>query len=657
MNARHSMFLGFLVCLMADASTAAECPGATRQTTPIGDVRLGAARLEARKAEFIVCGQVTIRLGDLPDDPGNFYIQDATGGISVMVADPPKFLYGQWVRVSGHLHSLPTEEPEVHAQTWEVAGPGRMPPPRKVNLRDVASGKMDGWHVSVAGTVAKMSTSEVRDDLVLSDGRQTAEAYSRHSRGQPTLNPEITPIGSRVEVTGVAIPTSRASASRVRMRGSQDVLLIEKPPYFPTRAGKMAAGSFALFTLIGAAWIVALRRSVRRQTAEIRTLLERTQEASRLKSEFLANISHEIRTPLHGVIGLQQMVLEGQIPDRPRHYLQLANQASTHLLALLNDVLDLSAIERGAVVAAAELMAPAEVLRESSEMFGAVASNKKLALEVRDLGLPATVRGDALRLKQVLMNLVNNSIKFTSEGSVIVTGWGVKESSAWRLYVEVSDTGIGIPEDQQGHIFEAFRQADGSIRRQYGGSGLGLAIAARLVGIMGGTISVRSQPGQGSVFHFEILCGHAQPHEVGEELDKTGKAVGRHLRLLLVEDNRLNQIVATSLLEKDGHSVEVAENGLRALAAHSRSKYDAILMDVQMPEMDGLSATREIRNREVNVSRTPILALTAHSSSEDHQTCAEAGMDAVLSKPFSPEQLRDALSRIVPAATAPIVGR
>ena len=198
----------------------------------------------------------------------------------------------------------------------------------------------------------------------------------------------------------------------------------------------------------------------------------------RLKSEFLANISHEIRTPLHGIIGLQQMVLEDPIPDRPRHFLQLANQASTHLLALLNDVLDLSAIDRGAVGVAEELMEPAQVMRDATEMFGAVASNKGLALEVRDLGLPATVRGDALRLKQVLMNLVSNAVKFTDEGSVTVTGWGTREGPAWRLFFEVSDTGIGIPVDQQAHIFEEFRQADGSIRRQYGGSGLGLALAA-----------------------------------------------------------------------------------------------------------------------------------------------------------------------------------
>jgi signal transduction histidine kinase/ActR/RegA family two-component response regulator len=527
-----------------------------------------------------------------------------------------------------------------------------MPPPKKANLGDVANGKLDGWHVSVEGTVAKISTSDIRDNLVLTDGGQTADAYSRHAEGQMTLNPELAPIGSRVEVSGVVIPTSSASVSRVRMRGSQDILLIETPPYFSTRAGRMAAGSIALVVLLGVAWIMALRRAVRRQTAEIRTLLERTQEASRLKSEFLANISHEIRTPLHGVIGLQQMVLEDPIPDRPRHFLQLANHASTHLLALLNDVLDLSAIDRGAVGVAEEPMEPVKVMRDATEMFGAVASNKGLALEVRDLGLPATVMGDALRLKQVLMNLVSNAAKFTDEGSVTVTGWGKREGPAWRLFFEVSDTGIGIPEDQQKHIFEEFRQADGSIRRQYGGSGLGLALAARLAGIMGGAISVRSRPGKGSVFHVEILCGDARTQSAGQEPEDPGEAMGRHLRLLLVEDNRLNQIVATSLLEKDGHSVEVAENGLRALAAHSQSKFDAILMDVQMPEMDGLAATREIRSRELNGQRTPILALTAHSCIENRQTCTEAGMDAVLSKPFSPEQLRDALSRIVPAPPA-----
>lgn len=649
------MLRGSLVCILANVGAAGECPGAGDAVVAIAAVKRDAAGLEARKAEVSICGQVTIRPGDLPDDVGTFYIQDSTGGISVVAESPTRFSYGQWVRVKGRIGTLSTKEVEVSARTWEVAGPGRMPFPKRVSLAEAASGSVDGWHVSVVGLVKKTSSNDVRNELVLSDGVHEAGAYSRRARGQPPLVAESLAIGARVEIRGVVIPTASATKSRVRIRGPQDVLLVARPPFITTRNGQMAAASVALFVLIGGVWILALRRAVRRQTAEIRQLLEKAQEASRLKSEFLANISHEIRTPLHGAIGLQQLVLEEPLPERPRHYLELANKASTHLLALLNDVLDLSAIDSGAVTVAEEPMAPAQVLCEANEIFGAVASSKNLTLEVRDLGLPSMVSGDALRVKQVLMNLVSNAIKFTDEGTVTVTGWGKKEGPAWRLCFEVSDTGVGIPEDQQMHIFEEFRQADGSIRRQYGGSGLGLALAARLAGIMGGTITVRSQPGKGSVFHVEILCGIARTQGTGEEPDESGKTMGRHLRLLLVEDNRLNQIVATRLLEKDGHSVELAENGLRALAAHSRSKYDAILMDVQMPEMDGISATREIRTREIDGSRTPILALTANSCSDDHQTYTEAGMDAVLSKPFSPDQLRDALARIVPATGADYV--
>jgi len=644
--AARILICGLMASLQAAVGAGSVCPAAGRNVSPIVEIKHNARSLEAGGSEVTVCGQVTMRPGELPDDPDNFYIQDSTGGISVVKKNCPRMSYGQWILVKGNVRLFRTGETEIRAEESEFAGPGRMPAARRVSLNDVNQGKVDGWHVTVAGVVTKLSRSGTRDDLVLSAGGVTGEAYTRRRDGVEMPVEDIVEIGSRVEVSGVAIPTESAAASRVRFRSRQDILLVERPPFFTTKNGRGLLAASLLAALISGLWILALRGSVRRQTAEIRALLHKAEEASRLKSEFLANISHEIRTPLHGVIGLQKMALDEPVPERPRHYLELANQASTHLLALLSDLHDLAAIDKGAIGISEEPMSPGETLKEACGMFAAAAASKGLRLEARDLGLPCKVTGDPIRLKQVLVNLVNNAVKFTPAGSVTVAGRSERVQSGWRLKFAIEDTGIGMPAEQQKHIFEEFRQADGSIRRRYGGTGLGLALCSRLVGLMGGAISVHSQPGKGSVFSFELLCGEVRQQEAEAGVRTDGPRPTSQLKLLLVEDNRLNQMVATSFLLKDGHSVEVAENGLQALAAYSRASYDAILMDLQMPLMDGLTAAKEIRSRESAGSRVPILALTAHTHGEDRDALADAGVDAVLSKPFSPDQLREALSRI-----------
>lgn len=652
MRPRCPIYASSLVLLAVAGVSAQVCPAGGSVVSPIDQIRRQAAALRTSNRPVAVCGQVTLRPGDLPDNPANFYIQDATGGLSILVPKAEKYDYGQWILVRGTITSLTTEEPELAASHHSLAGPGRMPAPKRVLLEDLARGRHDGLHVAVVGTVSKLYTSPVRDDIVLQDGGHEAEAYARRLRGAPVVLPDIVPIGSRVEIRGVAMPASSATMSRVRMRGPQDLLLLESPAFILTRAGQISAGVALLAALLVAAWIWSLRRSVHSKTAEIRGLLERAEEASRLKSEFLANVSHEIRTPLHGVIGLQDMALRESMDPGIRRYLELSNQASRHLLSLLNDVLDLAAVDRGAIQVHFEPVSPARVMRDAAGMFTASASSKSLKVVIEDLGLPTRVMGDGMRLTQVLANLVNNAVKFTERGSVRVSGGGRREGGGWRLNFEVADTGIGIQPADQKRIFEEFRQADGSIRRQYGGSGLGLALSARLVALMDGSISVESQPGRGSTFRFDILCPSCPGEGAGPPASGHGISAARQLRLLLVEDNRLNQIVALKLLERDGHSVEIAENGLAALAAFSRSDYDAILMDIQMPGLDGLSTAREIRKRESTGERIPILALTAHTGGDESGGYAEAGMDGVLSKPFSPDQLREALARVARNAPA-----
>lgn len=633
------------------------CPAPNSgELAAIGEVRKAASGGMPSQAKVRFCGQITIRPGDLPDDPDNFYIQDATGGVSVISKKPPKFSYGTWVLVEGKPRSLDTIEPEIEASKVSYAGPGRMPQPRIASAGEVRSGKLDGWHVSVTGRVVQLSTNEIRDDLVLSDGSGAAEAYCRRPRGTPVLVADLTPIGAHVEIRGVVLPTSSGVFSRIRFRNPQDVLLIAKPGLFETPKGRFAALMALFCVLAGTGWIVTLRRSVKRQTAEIRKLLDVAEEAARLKSEFVANMSHEIRTPLHAVIGLQQMALDEDSAERRRIYLEQANNASTHLLALLNNVLDLAALDRDAAAISQERMSPAQILLEAIGMFEVAAEARGLKLECVDGGLPEEVFGDPIRVKQILVNLLSNAVKFTSEGSITVRASAESEPDEWRLRFEVADTGIGIAGEHLQEIFEEFRQADGSVRRNFGGSGLGLALATRLVQMMGGKLEVESREGHGSTFRFDIRCGKICNHEalVADRRENVKDAAG--LNLLLVEDNRLNQVVAIRLLEKDGHRVQVAENGLMALAAYAESRFDAILMDVQMPVMDGLSAVREIRRMEAPGAHVPILAMTAHTSGHDRRACEAAGMDGMLSKPFNADQLRMALQKLMAAPAGDLTG-
>jgi signal transduction histidine kinase/streptogramin lyase len=387
---------------------------------------------------------------------------------------------------------------------------------------------------------------------------------------------------------------------------------------------------------------------VEQQNQEIERLLTEAQQASRLKSEFLANMSHEIRTPMNGILGMTDLVLTTPLNEEQRDYLDTARLSATSLLTILNDVLDFSKIEAGRLDLNPIDFSLRQCVAETCKMLRIGAVERGLVLECQvDASVPDNVVGDPDRLRQTLFNLIGNAVKFTAKGGVYLT---VDDDGSMGeigiLRFAVRDTGIGIPRDKQQLIFEAFRQADGSTTRKYGGTGLGLAISSRLVEMMGGAIQVESEVGRGSTFSFTSRFGiapmvGAKPTHAGslknmlEASLGDGEAPPVSLRILLAEDNLVNQRLAMRLLERRGHRVEIASSGREAIDLLELERFDLILMDLQMPDMDGLEATAMIREREKQRGgRTPIVALTAYTMKGDRERCLEAGMDNYINKPI-----------------------
>jgi PAS domain S-box-containing protein len=371
--------------------------------------------------------------------------------------------------------------------------------------------------------------------------------------------------------------------------------------------------------------------------------------ASEAKSRFLSVMSHEIRTPLAGVLGTLDLLDRGPLSDDQRELSRLALKSGQALLAILNDVLDFSKIEARGVSLSAEPFDAALVAREVRELFLAQAQQKGLALSVEAPAGPVWVVGDVMRMRQVLSNLVGNAVKFTPHGQVRLTLAAQADGTMARLGAAVVDTGVGIPSDRVPLLFQPFVQADSSITRRYGGTGLGLAISHRLVDGMGGRLQVESTEGQGTRFWFELalpLATRAAPDGAMELREEETRAVAG-LRLLVAEDNPVNQLVLSRVLQRLGCSVSVVDNGEVALQRLQVGVFDAVLMDLQMPVLDGLEATRRIRALGGPLARLPIVALTANAFAEDRAACIAAGMTDFLAKPVHESQLVRTLNAVM----------
>ncbi|MGA3258712.1 MAG: response regulator [Bryobacteraceae bacterium] len=605
----------------------------------------------------------------LASPSGPSYLEDSGAGVKIVNHARMDLRAGDVVDVLGFAHPG-SFSPEMRDAQVSLVERGAAPSPTSITVDEALEGGYDSKLVTIDAAVVDQLRTSSQNTVMLQVGGNLFNATLDHGRMPPLDR------GSIVRVTGVCSVVAEGNlAYRIpksfglALRSPGDIAVVRSAPWWTPGRLLAVLGSMAALLLAVLSWVAILRHKVAMQTAVIRKKLQQeellkqaAEVANRTKSEFLANMSHEIRTPLNGILGFAGLMAESELTGTQREHNEAVRSSAENLLA--------SRVEAGRIELESLDFSIRKCVKAAVVSVEPLLAEKGLATSVQiDDDVPDWVRGDPHRLRQILLNLLGNAVKFTVAGGISVrvslapkqdaAAVGSNGSAARRqIQFAVSDTGIGVPEAQRELIFQPFRQADGSVTRRFGGTGLGLAISQKLVVIMGGRMWLESAEGQGSTLFFTAPLPPGKTTAENEErgLEAKGSSPAepppqQPLSILVAEDNLVNQLLMRTLIEKRGHRVTVVENGTAAVAAWRQDRFDCILMDIQMPEMDGYEATRLIRAAESgNGVHIPIIALTAYAMKGDREKCLQAGLDSYISKPIQTAALDAALAGL-PART------